>query len=438
MGGTILVKKDDGTKVRMTMEEFAVYRKQQNLWNLGTPTNKKVLDISNEELEESSEDEELTDEIEIESSQMAGRQKFAENLTSSKPEVEKEEPILEDKKDDEIAIINQVMSPKPEEDLPMVETPHELATTTPVKDIFVDEAMAKSKEKGINNKFEYNKPEIGLKPDIKKWDEEDYVSPLAEKGDDIKRMPGNGILPDQKHDLFSRVIKSLGFSVADDLQGRLRSLVLSFAKEIRTADQVMDYATRDSKDGGLGLSTAQAEELLQTIIKSNQIKSPVLQNETPKIVNVRPVASVAKPIERMKPSSQYVKGRLLHDVVAGKNPIPVFDNIEQTEVEKTSKGPIEELKEFSLQDFRRLSDDPAYAGEALLAKFIALKQESYSAYLQGLSAWYSSPLYHQYTNTLAQAINEKKVVSEFTNDDEATISKDEFLSLVETLKYIST
>ena len=84
---------------------------------------------------------------------------------------------------------------------------------------------------------------------------------------------------------------------------------------------------------------------------------------------------------------------IMHDVIAPK------------EEAKASVGPIEELQQVTLTDFRRLSSNPTQAGEILLGKFDGLKEESYLLFLKAVQSWYNSPLYKQYQQIIADAIN---------------------------------
>ena len=121
---TILVKKKDGTQVRMTMEEFRLYRENENTVALNVESNveekKKVV----------VEDKEIRDR-EIKKSEVV---KKIEDREIKKNE--NRQPIAEIRK----------------ANLPMKDEHHELSTTTPVKDIFVDEALYTKTQKHKNTK----------------------------------------------------------------------------------------------------------------------------------------------------------------------------------------------------------------------------------------------------------------------------------------------
>lgn len=241
------------------------------------------------------------------------------------------------------------------------------------------------------------------KPTAKRWTKEDHQSPLevgevkeARKPEVVKTK-----LPEDRGDAFDAVIKNLKFPVADELRSRLKSLIVSRVKDIRSDDQVVEYATRSVANGGLGLAKAQAQELIGAIKSTNMATTN--NTDTPKIqiptekVQVTPQMGPRLGNETSYRSQEHRP--IMHDVVVPKE--STFGG-----ERKASVGPIEELQHFNLSDFRRLSSNSAQAGEILLEKFIGLKAESYLLFLKAVQAWYNSPLYRQYQQTMADAMNQ--------------------------------
>ena len=93
---------------------------------------------------------------------------------------------------------------------------------------------------------------------------------------------------------------------------------------------------------------------------------------------------------------------------------------------KASAGPIEELQQMTLVDFRRLSANPAQASEILLEKFENLKEESYVLFIKAVQAWYNSPLYRQYQQIIADAVNQSVKV----NQTFGQMKNEEWMALV--------
>ena len=84
-------------------------------------------------------------------------------------------------------------------------------------------------------------------------------------------------------------------------------------------------------------------------------------------------------------------------------------------------GPIEEIKNFTLTDFRRLSSVKQEAVSRLRQKFINLKEESFLFYLQALEAWQQSPLYKKYIERICESLNKNLTIAGLVKkDDELT------------------
>ena len=239
-------------------------------------------------------------------------------------------------------------------------------------------------------------------PPKKSWTKDDHKSPLevGEVKEARKQEVVKTVLPESRGDAFDGVIRNLKFPVADELRPRLKSLIVSRVKDIRTDEQVVEYATRAVENGGLGLTEAQAGELVGAIgtsaLQHRSTSAPEHQSTgVPRQAIRIPNSDNRTPTPTFHiPHSTFPEHRpVMHDVIAPK------------EEAKASVGPVEELQQLTLTDFRRLSANPAQAGEILFGKFDGLKNESYVLFIKAVQAWYNSPLYKQYQQIIADAIN---------------------------------
>jgi len=350
---TILVKKSDGTSVRMTMEEFKAYKNKTQNTNNTTQTTKPALPM-------------------------------------------KETPM-----------------PPP-------------ATTAPVKKIFEDEAKANVKTEDKRLKIINTEPKNRLqvtsyklqdkKTEIKtkSWEQVDNKPLLHEDVVGARKQEViRTTLPDSRGDAFDAVIRNLKFPVRDELRPRLKSLIVSRVKDIRTDEQVGEYAMRTVENGGLGWSQDQVEEFLQMIKQTNKT-----QNAN----NITQTSDSRKQITDNKVRTQNPDNRtpsyklqdisykiqaggekpVLHDVVA-----PVVQPVEQ----KVGMGPMEEFASFQMIDFRRLGG-AVQAGEVMRKKFETMRAESLVLYLRAVKAWRESPLYRQYQKILTDAVSQSRVLKE--------------------------
>ncbi|MDD5110684.1 MAG: hypothetical protein PHI63_05750 [Patescibacteria group bacterium] len=75
-------------------------------------------------------------------------------------------------------------------------------------------------------------------------------------------------------------------------------------------------------------------------------------------------------------------------------------------------GPLEELREMTLVDFRRLDEDAAKATSRIQEKIAILEQQSFGHKAAAIAAWRSSEVFKRYTELAAAAMGEKKPVGD--------------------------
>lgn len=431
--GTILIKKTDGTQVRMTMEEFKVYKanlknnnqtvvekKEEKIDNITPKIEEQVIQPINQSVVESGEDDE---------------EKLFDEADTLRVEIGKNE--TKNVSNFEIA-----------HDLPAIITEQSLSTTTPVKAIFVDEAKYQKTKKPEINKSrnqEINKP-INLenkktkKQDndiLTKWNSEDHKSLLEEDDEEVKKHHIYTTLPSSNDELVNKILAQLSFSLPQDLSGRLQSLILSKIKDIRNDEQILEYAKKDKNAGGLGLSEGEADELIDVIKKNLGGKNNVKRQEVTEKIKAEEKVVLesisSKAVYQQKPRTVFGEKPVLHDITT-----PTISKVsgEKVETDKKSVGPLDELKTFDLKDWRRLANNPVKAGEELVKKFMVLKEDSYLVYLDGIEAWRQSPLYSMYKNIIATCVVSKQKIKDYLFDqDKSTIlSSEEFDELVKVNK----
>ena len=83
-----------------------------------------------------------------------------------------------------------------------------------------------------------------------------------------------------------------------------------------------------------------------------------------------------------------------------------------TQPKQKEFGPIDELKQFTWIEFRRLSPKPEDAAKRLKQKLMLLKDESYILYINGLRALKESPLYLEYMEAVNESLKLRKSLAE--------------------------
>jgi len=280
------------------------------------------------------------------------------------------------------------------------------------------------------------------------------------------KMPSSSSLPAQSSTGISKVdevITHLSFQVPPEYINRLRSLIQLRIKGVRDDGQTKAVAMRPLKDGGLGLTDIQSKELLNNFVKDDP--PPVTKREMPKtlkeIANSLPPSSAPRPSIPMekkvvplmsattpkqstpppaisKMVTEKPMPRIpLQPVMPKYTPTPVRKSTVQDVVVKPAQmSPVDEIKYFTLTDFRRLSSDPTEAADRLKQKFLNLKEESYLLFLEAKEKWRLSPLFISYMEVVDGALSNKtKLVSAIL--DKEGIQLSEISALVNMEKELS-
>lgn len=242
------------------------------------------------------------------------------------------------------------------------------------------------------------------------------------------------------------IIKKLSFAVTASALNRLRTLIQLRIKDIRSTDQTKEALLRAEKDGGVGLTTEQTKEILNllpneemliphedylpaTTSPVNAFKSaprviktapatPMSAPATPKPMvtplkpvmpaqPIKPAAPAPTPADKQKVIDTFVKNNpeeSFFKLASDLKPKPVMQDIVS---KNTPMGPTDEIRYFTLTDFRRLSGNPEEAAMRFKQKFVNLRDESILLYLDAVSGWKSSPLYIEYVTTVTAALAKK-------------------------------
>lgn len=217
-------------------------------------------------------------------------------------------------------------------------------------------------------------------------------------------------------------IKNAKINLSPELSDRFHSLATSLYKGVRTLDQVMNYASLPSNQGGLGLTPTEVERLVialesvpgtPKLVSKPRVSSPVgIQNQVISKIPVKPLQTLGQPMP-------------MRDVEAPPMPKQSMQVM----------GPVEEMKTFSLVDWRRLAATPAKAKEIMLNKFASFKKESYFLFQDARLAWYASPLLNLYQKSVVDALNAGERLSgqtvNRTGDSAIQLTSADIMAIVE-------
>jgi hypothetical protein len=100
-------------------------------------------------------------------------------------------------------------------------------------------------------------------------------------------------------------------------------------------------------------------------------------------------------------------------------------------------GPVGELANFSLTDFRRLGSNLDTAVKSLKNKFDNLDKDSYLEFMKGKDAWFGSPIYREYQDTISMALAKNMKISEIrSSGDKDGLSPEELKAILSINDYL--
>lgn len=322
-------------------------------------------------------------------------------------------------------------------------------------------------------------PEIEVKPtNVKSWSADDHDSLL---NTEIEDHETHNVSERDAYDhrrIVDEVMQDLTVPIAPNLQMNARTLIDSYIRGVRDKHHVHELAVRDTASGGLGLSDADAARiivLIEDTLEGHHRKLKKAQKAKPKksitreidhspvkkgmeLTTTVPVdhvfedmarAKVAakkevveKPSKKSAPASipDHVSKKLeahyempVQKLVRTPSRSNTMQDMHAPVVESASMGPVEEMKQFTLVDFRRLSNDPVRAVEKFAEKLNGWKEESYLLYLEARQAWFESPLYKEFQNVMISALNGQKSLQEHMREhgQKDQIHLKEFNAMVE-------
>jgi hypothetical protein len=318
--------------------------------------------------------------------------------------------------------------------------------------------------------LEQMKPGLSVGGDNDGWSLLDEPAP--------SKTTAGSFTSDRRDEQVDSIVSKLSFKVSAGNSNRLRTVIQLFLKDVRSAEQTREILERREIDGGLGLTGVQTGELLEKAGYKNPLKpivSPMKPENTglkiTKTINTRlekelpqtypplmkrgqggvqvapsptppsPPSSSTSPSPSTPPATKQaldtaVTRATLADVPAM---MPSFKISSETRsrmsmadvtVKPLEMTPVDEILFFTLVDFRRLAPDPLEAARRLKQKFFNLKDESIVLYLEALAAWQRAPLFHDYLNLVSESLAGGVPLQSLTQDKKR-IQLPEIMALVD-------
>jgi hypothetical protein len=111
--------------------------------------------------------------------------------------------------------------------------------------------------------------------------------------------------------------------------------------------------------------------------------------------------------------------------------------VKKGKVKVTTKltGPVEEIKNLTLVDFRRLDSDPKKAAENIYNKILLLEEQSFTKKVQAILGWRESEVFKIYTEIAHESMDQKRsmaeVIEERKSAGKPTLSLAEFEAIMD-------
>ncbi len=276
------------------------------------------------------------------------------------------------------------------------------------------------------------------------------------------------------------------------LQSRYESVISAYLRDVRDQSETKETLMRGDKLGGLGLGSEQAERVLQVasgviansldkykkqeearrqgFLKEQAEKEALRREERERrereereklyvrVTGVAPtIRSVKKPTAlSQQPGATAVQqqpavSQIPNSEISRRSGIPPFPlnkskeaagqipatktKMEEVKFTSRARGPVEELKEMSLAEFRRLSKDAKVATEKIKDKLELLEEEDFTKKVAGIKAWQESEVNTAYLGLLRESLMKglaiDAVIAESIGKSAPTLTKDEFTAIME-------
>ena len=233
-----------------------------------------------------------------------------------------------------------------------------------------------------------------------------------------------------------KIIRESGKRIEDEeMEKRFKNIILAQLKEVRKSIETKEALMRPKKMGGMEMSEKEAGRIAEMIKDSRVIKDirdvgDVRKDLRFKIQNLRGEKQIfPKPsISSTSPASSTSQ--------ASQTPPPSstsqVHSTSSTSSEKSPKltGPIEEIRELRLQDWKKLADIPKERAEKIKEKINLLEEESIERKASAIRAWKESEVNQLYLEigrkSMEQGRSIADVIAERIQQGRSVLSLEEF------------
>ena len=303
-------------------------------------------------------------------------------------------------------------------------------------------------------------------------DEEDILKHIAQ----LEKM-GPATAPVYADNLINKIVALQGLSFEDEtMKRRFFKIMESGINDVRSGLEVTEVLSRPKKIGGMEWPTEMAEKavnLLEDGLKRSSrpgvVNAPVqaasggatfapappsfvprpkstppltvapAPKPAPDLIQAaqelikempKPVPPANKPMEKLyrpAPAQEMAK------IAKARQAEPARPQVTDIKLPTRVMGPIEELGDIDLKEFRRLGRSPGEAADKILEKIYLLEDETWQMRMDGTKAWQGSPLFKLYIEIGQACLVTQQTLDQVlkTREQEAkpALYKEEFMAI---------
>ena len=230
---------------------------------------------------------------------------------------------------------------------------------------------------------------------------------------------------------------------------KIEKIIISYLRGIRTDLEFAEILCGDKNKNGFGFSKEEVREIIKKLknkkaffegINLDKIKEKEeIKKEEIKEKNIEKVDEVSvisnKEQQKIQKQEQVIQRPLARtqDIKPPEKKVyiqPEKKIITNLKINKKTKGPIEELQELNIQEFRNFGATAKERVNRIYNKINLLEQESIDKKTQGINSWKSSEVYKEYVLIGEESLRQGKPIRDVIARQN-NLSLDEFNAIAD-------
>lgn len=246
------------------------------------------------------------------------------------------------------------------------------------------------------------------------------------------------------------IIRQGKVHLGDDIQGRLQRVIASRLRSIRDLVETRTVLSRPVPDGGIGLDESQVNAIIELTenyrkrIEDGSLKKEIEAAQRKKQQEEQQQADAQKKIQEKfaqkeavlaERSKQQTTSAETQTTPTISRPVRKQGGLSDVQAPSQLVGPMEELGEMSLEEWRNFGPDMNIRVQKIREKIDLVAEDSYEDRAKAIDAWKASPLYKLYVEIGHKSMEEEggveKVIAQHEGGSDKTLTVEEFDAIVD-------